>query len=222
MIQVTFLGVTKKESMCKAAKTVQEKPNMKWECLEAAHFKPEVIETFPYEQLSHAVLAWLKEDPERCDVIHGHEWGGVFIDIVTMTYLRQVSKNSSHFAFHSLYINTECAQRASILLNSFIFAKSVDQDICRLQERKQVTANFENKSRWHRNFQPTGTSILHWCLSTLHQLFINVTTSRDEQLEVIWLESPCCCPLFILVTAICTMNIILRKVFDCPIPICSQ
>ena len=89
-MQVTFLGVTKKESVCKTAKTIQEKNNLRWECLEPAHFKPEVVETYPYEQLSHAVLKWLQEDPDRCDVIHGHEWGGVFVDLVTMVNLRQV------------------------------------------------------------------------------------------------------------------------------------
>lgn len=49
------------------------------------------METYPYEQLSHAVLKWFREDTDRCDVIHGHEWGGVFIDMVTSTYLRNVS-----------------------------------------------------------------------------------------------------------------------------------
>lgn len=89
-MQVTFLGVSKKESLCKNARTINEKANMRWECLEPAHFIPDIVETYPYEQLSHAVLNWFREDPDRCDVIHGHEWGGVFIDMITMSYLRQV------------------------------------------------------------------------------------------------------------------------------------
>ena len=87
---MTFLGVSKKESLCKNARSINEKPNMRWECLEPAHFIPDIVETYPYEQLSHAVLNWFREDPDRCDVIHGHEWGGVFIDMITMSYLRQV------------------------------------------------------------------------------------------------------------------------------------
>lgn len=50
-----------------------------------------MVETYPYEQLSHAVLRWLQEDIDRCDVIHGHEWGGIFSDLVTSVYLRNVS-----------------------------------------------------------------------------------------------------------------------------------
>ena len=91
-LQVTFLGVTKKESLCKSARAVNQQPNLDWECLEPSHFQPEVVETYPYEQLSHAVLRWLKEDPDRCDIIHGHEWGGIFNDLVTSAYLRDVRK----------------------------------------------------------------------------------------------------------------------------------
>ena len=88
-MQVTFLGVTKRTSLCDEAKTINQKNNLKFECLEPEHFKPDIVETYPYEQLSHAIVKWLKEDPDRCDVIHGHEWGGVFIDVIMATYLRQ-------------------------------------------------------------------------------------------------------------------------------------
>lgn len=69
---------------------MNQQPNLDWECLEPAHFQPEVVETYPYEQLSHAVLRWFEEDTDRCDIIHGHEWGGIFTDLVTATYLRDV------------------------------------------------------------------------------------------------------------------------------------
>lgn len=94
LFQVTFLGVTKKESLCKSARAVNQQPNLDWECLEPSHFQPEVVETYPYEQLSHAVLKWLQEDTDRCDIIHGHEWGGIFNDLVTSAYLRDVSTNA--------------------------------------------------------------------------------------------------------------------------------
>ena len=42
---------------------------MDYLCLAEHHFQPEVIETYPYERLSHATLAWLKENQEMCDVL---------------------------------------------------------------------------------------------------------------------------------------------------------
>lgn len=50
----------------------------------------QVVETFPYERMSHAVVAWVDENLHRCDVIHVHEWGGVFVDLATLLSLRQV------------------------------------------------------------------------------------------------------------------------------------
>ena len=49
----------------------------------------QIVETYPYERLSHAVLAWVDANLHRCDVIHGHEWGGVFVDLATVLHLRQ-------------------------------------------------------------------------------------------------------------------------------------
>ena len=48
------------------------------------------METYPYEQLSHAVLAWLQQNLARCDVVHAHEWGGVFVDAITANAYRQL------------------------------------------------------------------------------------------------------------------------------------
>ena len=48
------------------------------------------METHPHEQLSHAVLAWLDVNLQRCDVIHMHEWGGLAVHIATAAHLRQL------------------------------------------------------------------------------------------------------------------------------------
>ena len=87
--QVTFLGVTKKFTVCQEAKTVNSKAGIVFDCLEPHHFVPEVVETYPYEQLSHAVLSWVHENAEACDVVHGHEWGGSFVDLITAQHFRQ-------------------------------------------------------------------------------------------------------------------------------------
>lgn len=88
--QVTFLGVTKKLSLCEDARAVNSKAGVEFACLQPLHFSPEVVETYPYERLSHAVLAWLLDNRERCDVVHGHEWGGAFLDTITALHFRQV------------------------------------------------------------------------------------------------------------------------------------
>ncbi len=49
--QVTFLGVSKKFTICQEAKQVNTKQNLHFECLEPHHFVPEIVETYPYEQL---------------------------------------------------------------------------------------------------------------------------------------------------------------------------
>ena len=90
VLQVTFLGVSKKFTICQEAKQVNTKQNLHFECLEPHHFVPEIVETYPYEQLSHAVLNWVEENADRCDVIHGHEWGGAFVDLITANNHRQV------------------------------------------------------------------------------------------------------------------------------------
>ena len=45
------------------------RPGLEFHCLHPAHFEPEVAETFPYEAISMAVLSWVKEQPDRCQVI---------------------------------------------------------------------------------------------------------------------------------------------------------
>ena len=49
-----------------------------------------MVETEPYEGLSHAVVAWVRENIGICDVIHAHEWGGLFLDLATLDNYRQL------------------------------------------------------------------------------------------------------------------------------------
>lgn len=89
-MQVTFLQVTKKHRICEEIVKHNHQPRLILSCLKPRHFQPEVIETFPDEQVSHAVLAWLRERGNKCDVLHGHEWGGAFVDAITAVHYRQL------------------------------------------------------------------------------------------------------------------------------------
>ena len=40
--------------------------------------------------LQHAVLAWVRENAQLCDAIHGHEWGGMLMDLFTLVYFRRL------------------------------------------------------------------------------------------------------------------------------------
>lgn len=124
-MQVTFLGVSKKFTICQEAKQVNTKQNLHFECLEPHHFVPEIVETYPYEQLSHAVLNWVEENADRCDVIHGHEWGGAFVDLITANNHRQVcsaatvneshaSKDGSRLSGSTTHSSTDAASAACI------------------------------------------------------------------------------------------------------------
>ena len=53
---MTFLGVSKKFTICQEAKQVNTKQNLHFECLEPHHFVPEIVETYPYEQLVRCPL----------------------------------------------------------------------------------------------------------------------------------------------------------------------
>lgn len=120
-MQVTFLGASNKFAICNEAKAVNSKHNVDFTCLEPKHFEPEVVETFPYERLSHAVLAWLQEDPQRCDVLHGHEWGGAFVDVITALHFRQVQASYECAmqlspALHALHDRKVPTRRGRMLL----------------------------------------------------------------------------------------------------------
>ena len=106
--QVTFLGVSKKFTICQEAKQVNTKQNLHFECLEPHHFVPEIVETYPYEQLSHAVLNWVEENADRCDVIHGHEWGGAFVDLITANNYRQVRRECTFQSMLAVFEMDAC------------------------------------------------------------------------------------------------------------------
>ncbi|KAK9906836.1 hypothetical protein WJX75_008813 [Coccomyxa subellipsoidea] len=73
------------------AQKVHKASGLGFECLQQRHFEqPKVVETYPYEALSHAIVAWLREHADLCEVIHGHEWGGVLVDAVTLSYFRRL------------------------------------------------------------------------------------------------------------------------------------
>lgn len=69
--QVTLLGVSKMLDKCAKGRKMQGAlhPRVTYACLEERHFEPFVVTTQPYEQLSHATLAWLKENQHECQVL---------------------------------------------------------------------------------------------------------------------------------------------------------
>lgn len=69
--QVTLLGVSKMLDKCAKGRKMQGAlhPRVTYACLEERHFEPFVVTTQPYEQLSHAALAWLKENQHECQVL---------------------------------------------------------------------------------------------------------------------------------------------------------
>ena len=63
-----MLQVTKRKRVCEEAAKVNRRPGLEFQCLQPSHFEPEVAETYPYEAISMAVLSWIKEEPDRCQV----------------------------------------------------------------------------------------------------------------------------------------------------------
>jgi hypothetical protein len=50
----------------------------------------QMVETSPFDALSHAALAWLRQNLAQCDMLHLHEWGGTFVDVITASAYRQL------------------------------------------------------------------------------------------------------------------------------------
>lgn len=77
---------------CRQARnsTTVAETNGTFTCLEERHFLPKIIETHPYASLAQAALNWLQEHQNECDLVHAHEWGGVFTDLITAVHFRQV------------------------------------------------------------------------------------------------------------------------------------
>ena len=70
-LQVTLLGVSKDLEACGRMAAAQRLLNaqVQYACLQHEHFEPFTVATQPFEQLSHAVLQWLVQHQEDCDVV---------------------------------------------------------------------------------------------------------------------------------------------------------
>ena len=70
-LQVTLLGVSKDLEACGRMAAAQRllNPRVQYACLQHAHFQPFTVATQPFEQLSHAVLQWLVQHQDDCDVV---------------------------------------------------------------------------------------------------------------------------------------------------------
>lgn len=62
-LQVTFVPATKRLHTCREAGRQQGQDKLSgrasFECLARTSFEPPVVQTYPYEQLSHAALSWV-------------------------------------------------------------------------------------------------------------------------------------------------------------------
>lgn len=69
--QVTLLGVSKDLEACGRMAAAQRllNPAVSYACLQHEHFEPFTVATQPFEQLSHAVLHWLVQHQNDCDVV---------------------------------------------------------------------------------------------------------------------------------------------------------
>ena len=81
-----------------------------------------MVETFPYEALSHAALAWLEANLARCDVVHVHEWGGVFVDVITAAAYRQLKPGEARVQVYRGCLLPLCAGAPRLLLLSCVHA----------------------------------------------------------------------------------------------------
>lgn len=70
-LQVTLLGVSKDLEACGRMANAQRllNPSVDYTCLKQEHFEPFTVATQPFEQLSHAVLKWLVQHQESCDIV---------------------------------------------------------------------------------------------------------------------------------------------------------
>ncbi|CAL5218412.1 g88 [Coccomyxa viridis] len=90
-LKVTLLGVSKDLEACGRMANAQRllNPSVDYTCLKQEHFEPFTVATQPFEQLSHAVLKWLVQHQESCDIVQVHEWGGTFKNLVMHAHFRR-------------------------------------------------------------------------------------------------------------------------------------
>ena len=60
---------------------------MEVSCLVPALDK-DLVESYPTQQLSIAVVNWYTSLQRKCDVIHAHEWGGMYKDLAVHLQLQ--------------------------------------------------------------------------------------------------------------------------------------
>ncbi|KAK9813475.1 hypothetical protein WJX73_001034 [Symbiochloris irregularis] len=89
-LQVTMVQITERHKKICDEGTRTARHGFKIACPEKHHYEPEVAESLPFEKASHAALAWLRQNQDKCDVVHGHEWGGVFVSVITALHFRQL------------------------------------------------------------------------------------------------------------------------------------
>jgi hypothetical protein len=61
--------------------------NIEFACLAGA--KDTIVETYPGQHTSLSVLSWFKSQTHACDVVHVHEWGGIFKDLALYIHMQQ-------------------------------------------------------------------------------------------------------------------------------------
>ena len=71
------------------------------------------------------MLNWVEENADRCDVIHGHEWGGAFVDLITANNYRQA--RWLHQALHNSVLLV--MPYPGILLESFRHGCQVQRSV---------------------------------------------------------------------------------------------
>ena len=89
---VTFLAATQQLDLCQALQrnfTVDPLAPIHFECLQSQHFLPAVAQSYPYEGIGVAVVRWLRNEGQHCDLIHTHEWGGGMQQLALYVSMRE-------------------------------------------------------------------------------------------------------------------------------------
>lgn len=85
-------------------------------CLKPQHLVEGVVYMTPFSTVAIAVVNWLEDPDTHCDIIHSHEWGGVFTYATLHTRLR-LNRPGTRYAVqlhggHMWSFPGKCALRA--------------------------------------------------------------------------------------------------------------
>ena len=100
-MQVTLLGVSKDLEACGRMANAQRllNPSVDYTCLKQEHFEPFTVATQPFEQLSHAVLKWLVQHQQSCDIVQVRKLASVWkMGRGSAWYLHYLSDHAMMFA----------------------------------------------------------------------------------------------------------------------------